>query len=367
MEIDYTEGEIAIEVLRRVAISPKDLRLIDKCTGNTGNIMISCPVHNNPNSTTCSVNIREGIYHCFSCGSSGTLSQMYWDLTGTSIRKELGLGRKATLLRPRVVEATPNYEIPPDVKITAHIDYAPVRSIPDAYAYCKRRGFTDNVIDALKMKFAQSGYTLNDNNDGPDSERIMYFNGRLVIPVYEKGKLLSLEGRDIYGEDAWKKSHPNPEPGQKYHKCIYPKGGSTSTLFEWEKLKTNETLYVTEGLMDVAFMRTSKVFQNSTALFGANISPRQLHLLRKFDDIVYIINNDLAGWRSLRFMKENLKKDFKVLLPPCGLDDVDEIFTKKGWTLDEAINKKWLNYIKPVDSLDIDANIRLCEEKEGKR
>lgn len=361
MELEYTDSEIALEVLKRVVITARDTRLVDRCNCNTGNIMISCPVHNNPNSVTCSVSIKDNMYHCFSCGSHGTLGQMYYELTGTSIRKELGLGHKAASLRPRRIEATPNYDTIPEVNIDAHIEYAPVKMIPAAYEYCKHRGFTDTVIDNLKMKYAQGGYTLNSKDpDAPEDERIIYYKDRLVIPIYEGGKLLCLEGRDVFGEDVWKRSHPDI----KYMKCIYPRGGSTNTLFEWEKLDKKKTLYVTEGLMDVAFMRTSKTFQNSTALFGANISPRQFHLLRKFDDIVYIINNDLAGWRSLRQMKAELKKDFRVLLPPCGLDDVNEIFTKKGWTLDKAVDMKWLNYIRPVDEFDIDGNIKICEEKE---
>ena len=48
-----------------------------------------------------------------------------------------------------------------------------------------------------------------------------------------------------------------------------------------------------------------------------------------------------------------LGKDFKVLLPPCGLKDVNEIYSKKGWTLDKAINMKWLNYAKPASEVTV--------------
>ena len=88
------------------------------------------------------------------------------------------------------------------------------------------------------------------------------------------------------------------------------------------------------------------LFKNSTSLFGATITPRQIYLLSQFSEIVYIINNDKAGWKSFESLKKKLGKDFKVLLPPCGLKDVNEIYSKKGWTLDKAVDMKWLNYTK---------------------
>ena len=343
---ELSTGELSIEILRRIAITNKDLSTIEHAGPKSQHIMISCPVHGNPNSTTCSVNIAKGLFYCFSCGAGehSNLQKLYYERTGHSIKRELGIAtNRVPFIAPKYEQHNIDYSIPPDVDLSVNIQTAAVKDIPEAYEYCKKRGFTDQVIDEFRMRFAIDGYTLNNKmSDLPEKDRIIYFKKRLLIPIYEHGKLLCIEGRDIYGEDAWNKNHPEI----KYKKCIYPRGGSTDTLYQWEKLDKSKPLYIVEGLMDVVFMHTCKELKNSTSLFGATITPRQVYLLSQFSEIVYIINNDKAGWKSFESLKKKLGKDFKVLLPPCGLKDVNEIYSKKGWTLDKAVDMKWLNYTK---------------------
>lgn len=350
---ELSTGELSIEILKRIAITNKDLAAIERAGPKSQHIMISCPVHGNPDSTTCSVNIVKGLYYCFSCGagSNSTLQKLYYERTGHSIKRELGIAtQRVPFIAPKYEQRVVDYSVPPDVDLSVKIQTAPVKDIPEAYEYCKKRGFTDQVIDEFRMRFAIDGYTLNNKlPDLPEKDRIIYFKKRLLIPIYEHGKLLCIEGRDIYGEEAWNKVHPTV----KYKKCIYPRGGSTDTLYQWEKLDKSKPLYIVEGLMDVVFMHTCKELKNSTSLFGATITPRQVYLLSQFSDIVYIINNDKAGWNSFESLKKKLGKDFKVLLPPCGLKDVNEIYSKKGWTLDKAVNMKWLNYAKPASEVTV--------------
>ena len=86
---------------------------------------------------------------------------------------------------------------------------------------------------------------------------------KIVIPIYEKGKLLSCEGRDIYGKDyyynALKRKGMNPDE-HEYKKCIYPRGASTSTLYDIDKLDSSKRLYFVEGIMDLAVLRSVLTF-----------------------------------------------------------------------------------------------------------
>ena len=88
---ELSTGELSIEILKRIAITNKDLSAIEHAGPKSQHIMISCPVHGNPNSTTCSVNIAKGLFYCFSCGAGehSNLQKLYYERTGHSIKREL--------------------------------------------------------------------------------------------------------------------------------------------------------------------------------------------------------------------------------------------------------------------------------------
>ena len=106
--------------------------------------------------------------------------------------------------------------------------------------------------------------------------------------------------------------------------------------------------------MDLALLRELPEFANSTSIFGAALTHRQLYLLKKFPERVYIPDNDAAGEETLKTLKENLPGT-KVLFVPkeyngvTGIKDVGDIVQKAHSSVSDLVKRRWLLRIKPLN------------------
>ena len=347
--------------------------------------MCHCPYHQDRH-PSCSVNVEQGVWHCFSCSQGGTLRSLFRDLCGHSINKELNIPWEAqdssTFVNPFKTETEENLLEQPDVHIALDGTFMSVSHNEDTIKYLNKRCIPIEVADRMQMKFAAMAKSY-DVNEPSNKDKWVYFTKRLVIPIYENGKLMSCEGRDIYGEEYFRnqltRQGKNPDE-YEYKKCIYPKGASTSTLYGLDKLDKEKTLFFMEGIMDLAVLRTDPYFtnRNSTAVFGASISGRQFALLSKFNSSVFIIDNDLAGWTSLKRWKNYIKEhklgeSHKFILPPFtdkGVKDLGDVPVKIGKTVIECREAKWLTSQKSIllNEKLIDETVdRLNKERLQKR
>lgn len=334
-------------------------------------VMGHCPFHTDKHPSF-SVDIDRALCHCFSCGYNGTLRRLFREITGHSINKELGIKYEAqdesTFINPFKEIIKEDLSVTPDVHIALDGAFIPVDKDPDVCKYLMQRCIPVSVAKSMRMQFATMARSF-DTFEPENKDQMVYFNKRLVIPIYEKGKLLSCEGRDIYGKDyyynALRRKGMNPDE-HEYKKCIYPRGASTSTLYDIDKLDTSKRLYFVEGIMDLAVLRSDNFFntKNSTAVFGASISERQKYFLKQFD-FTYIIDADLAGWLSLKRLMESLKeapikRDWKFVVPPfqeLGVKDVGDIPVKTGKTIEQCRKAHWFD-----SSRDILANEKLIND-----
>lgn len=357
-----TEREINEQIILRLDIA-KNVK--------HRSVMGHCPFHTDKHPSF-SIDIDRALCHCFSCGYNGTLRKLFREITGHSINKELGIKYEAqdesTFINPFKETIKEDLSATPDVHIALDGAFIPVDKDPDVCKYLMQRCIPVSVAKSMRMQFATMARSF-DTFEPENKDQMVYFNKRLVIPIYEKGKLLSCEGRDIYGKDyyynALKRKGMNPDE-HEYKKCIYPRGASTSTLYDIDKLDTSKRLYFVEGVMDLAVLRSDNFFntKNSTAVFGASISERQKYFLKQFD-FTYIIDADLAGWLSLRRLMESLKeapikRDWKFVVPPfqeLGVKDVGDIPVKTGKTIEQCRKAHWLD-----NSKDILANEKLIND-----
>lgn len=357
-----TEREINEQIILRLDIA-KNVK--------HRSVMGHCPFHTDKHPSF-SVDIDRALCHCFSCGYNGTLRRLFREITGHSINKELGIKYEAqdesTFVNPFKETIKEDLSATPDVHIALDGAFIPVDKDPDVCKYLMQRCIPVSVAKSMRMSFATMARSF-DTFEPNNKDQMVYFNKRLVIPIYEKGKLLSCEGRDIYGKDyyynALKRKGMNPDE-HEYKKCIYPRGASTSTLYDIDKLDSSKRLYFVEGIMDLAVLRSDNFFntKNSTAVFGASISERQKYFLKQFD-FTYIIDADLAGWLSLRRLMESLKeapikRDWKFVVPPfqeLGVKDVGDIPVKTGKTIEQCRKAHWLD-----SSKDILANEKLIND-----
>lgn len=357
-----TEREINEQIVLRLDIS-KNVK--------HNSIMGHCPFHTDKHPSF-SVDLDRALCHCFSCGYNGKLRGLFREITGHSINKELGIKweaqDEATFVNPFKETIKEDLSATPDVHIALDGAFIPVDKDPDVCKYLMKRCIPVSVAKSMRMSFATMARSF-DTFEPNNKDQMVYFTKRLVIPIYERGKLLSCEGRDIYGKEYYynmlRRKGMNPDE-HEYKKCIYPRGASTSTLYDIDKLDSSRRLYFVEGIMDLAVLRTDGFFntKNSTAVFGASISERQRYFLKQFD-FTYIIDADLAGWLSLRRLMEALKeapikRDWKFVVPPFhdqGVKDVGDIPVKTGKTIEQCRKAHWLD-----NSKDILANEKLIND-----
>ena len=357
-----TEREINEQIVLRLDIS-KSVK--------HNSIMGHCPFHTDKHPSF-SVDLDRALCHCFSCGYNGKLRGLFREITGHSINKELGIKweaqDEATFVNPFKETTKEDLSAPPDVHIALDGAFIPVDKDPDVCKYLMQRCIPVSVAKSMRMSFATMARSF-DTFEPNNKDQMVYFTKRLVIPIYERGKLLSCEGRDIYGKEYYynmlRRKGMDPDE-HEYKKCIYPRGASTSTLYDIDKLDSSRRLYFVEGIMDLAVLRTDSFFntKNSTAVFGASISERQRYFLKQFD-FTYVIDNDLAGWLSLRRLMEALKeapikRDWKFVVPPFhdqGVKDVGDIPVKTGKTIEQCRKAHWLD-----NSKDILANEKLIND-----
>lgn len=367
-----TEREINEQIVLRLDIS-KNVK--------HHSTMGHCPFHTDKHPSF-SVDLDRGLCHCFSCSYSGTLRNLFKNVTNHTINKELGIKWEAQgetdFVNPFKDTIKKDYSNPPEVHIALDGAFVPVDKDPDVCKYLMKRCIPISVAKSMKMQFAEMARSY-DTFEPNNKDQMVYFTKRLCIPIYEKGKLMSCEGRDIYGKEYFYNSliRKGLDPDEhNYKKCIYPIGASTSTLFDIDKLDRTKRLYFVEGLMDLAVLRTDPYFtsKNSTAVFGASISERQRYFLKQFD-FTYIIDNDIAGWMSLRRLMEDLKAspvkmNWRFITAPFheqGVKDVGDIPVKTGKTIQECRNAHWLDNEKDIlsnEKLINDTVAMLQEEKK---
>lgn len=320
--------EITKEVIQRL-----QLKVAASGSMRKDNIPTHCPFHEDK-TPSMFLNPKMGVYNCFSCGKSGSVEGLYRDLTGTSLSKVLDLKRdEFSDAQWRLFNASEvDYStIGRTILIKTQGEVLPLQSSTGAISYLRQRGIPFSVGEAMKMRVA-----LDARINGTK------FVERLLIPIYENHNLVSMEGRDLTGKQ-------NP-------KVLYPYGSSVNTLYDMDNLDTESPLYVVEGLMDLATLRTAKELANSTAIFGAAVTNRQLFLLKRFKEIIVIPDNDKAGQSSLQRIAEgNVTSQLYVLKVPTvvgghTIKDIGDIHQKTNYTVADLVRKKWLKTIRKVST-----------------
>ena len=309
------------------AISRLGLKSRSPITPNVHQVMVSCPFHKDK-SPSMGIDVTRGVVHCFSCSWSGSIEKLYKELTNGNLRKELGYiddpftSYSSSLTFQYITDDTRLKDIYINADLSLMRD---AYTDPTCAAYLRKRGIPESVAKSMGFKYAEE-MLINTNK----------FKNRLLIPVYEEGRLISIEGRRILDNDEVK--------------VLYPRNSSVNTLFDIDNLDTSSTIYAVEGLMDLAVLRTSDTFKNSTSIFGANITKRQLELLKRFPKIVYIPDSDAAGEKTVEKLKAaKLGKTYILRIPKkinnIDVKDVGDL-TKARIVPQDLVDRNWLSYEK---------------------
>lgn len=226
--------------------------------------MIFCPYHNNFRTASAEVNKTTGLFFCFSCNETATLSDLVMHVTKRSYFESMrfidskgkdtnieSLVHKQLIDRPEYLEF--------DENTINRLNEQALQS-ERAMSYFAKRLITRDSVEKFKLGYSEK-------------------QDMVTVPVYAPtGICVGIVGRSVDGKE-FKNS-----PG-------LPKA---KVLFNLQRVKTSTTVFVVESSFDA--IRLEQVGLSAVATLGANVSNIQIELLQKyFNDIIVIADNDEAG------------------------------------------------------------------------
>ncbi|MBD3216553.1 MAG: toprim domain-containing protein [Candidatus Lokiarchaeota archaeon] len=284
------------------------------CLSNKGYYATAlCPFHNDKNPSFV-IYYNTGYFVCNACGKRGFFNYLYETLTGKQVKKTEDFYFK-----------TRNVSLKKERRYHFIIsgEYGPVYDNTDAYIYLKKRNCSNIFIDTFGIQYAKRCKVENALVPLPEGKKPIYFYHRIMIPLRYDNKLVNFEGRAI---------------NKKSLKCVYPYGGTTDFLFNYDNLKKDESLIIVEGIFDLPLI-WEKFTKNVTCTFGSLLSSNQKKLLKEFkNEIILFIDDDEAGHKMISEVGDLFdSKEIKIAKVPgkdpgestekeieCALNNVKE-------------------------------------------
>jgi DNA primase len=264
-----TSSPLRFSSINNISGAVKDLLLnvnIQIQSESGKEITTYCPFHKNIHSPSFYININTGLWQCFnpSCGKRGNFRQLYKHLTGKSYSKEWILD--PVNLQKELDKALIDDELKNDLSLDS-IAVSADESI-QLFQTLIDRGYSLEIINYFEIGYSK-------------------IKDRVVIPVRDQNyKLVGFIGRAIH---SWQ------DPRYLYNKGFK----RADVLFNLNNAKFFDSVYVCEGSLD-AIRIAQAGFKNVVATLGAQVSEKQMKMLRKyFDEINIFSDNDDAG-RTMR-------------------------------------------------------------------
>ena len=321
---ELSRREISLKVISELGIrSPSSLNR------GTDNWMCRCPFHED-NHPSMGIDLNRGIYHCFSCGRKGKMESLYKEFTGIELFPKDNKADAFTRFSRPAFEY--QYHIPKRKVIYLNYDRSsliPALDSEECINYLNRRG--------INLELAGKAGFLYAKDTRINTTR---FTDRLCIPIYENGSLVSMEGRQLNSENSGPK-------------VLYPKNTSVNMLYDVDNLDFDSDVFAVEGLMDLFVLRSCDYFSNSTSIFGANVTKRQLEQIKKCKRFIYIYDLDEAGRKTVEQLRASGLDNVYILRIPSSyrgvtLKDVGD-FPKAGLSVESLLKRKWMNHIIKLD------------------
>lgn len=252
------------------------------------------PHHKNRDSSpSAGINVRTGAYNCFTYSDHSISFRRLCEIIGRDYQFE---GREP----PQ----------PDDEQWLRELreSFGDVQSQPltlSIYAryhhpYMTRiRGFSDRVLSAAQICYDQ-------------------YSGRVVIPIFEGGRLIGMQKRVIPGNDVDGEWHQKYETTRGFRKSEH--------VYHIGDLDRSQPILVFESVMSV--MRAWDYgLKNSCAIFGSHLSLRQADILRRFPSIILWLDGDESGQRGVSDAERTLAGDslYVVDSSMLGTRDIADI------------------------------------------
>ena len=304
-----------------------------------------CPFHNEKTASF-SVSPERGLFYCFGCGAKGDIISFVQQFEGLDFKGALKvLADRAGIVltnQNTKVEATDSVY---DALETATQKYqAILQTNPEALAYLKNRGLTQETIDLFRIGYAPTEWRtiasgVDQNSLGyyeragliKKTEKGYYdrFRGRIIFPMMDSsGRIVAFSGRMF----------PDTPEGPKYLNSpeteVFQK---SRVLFGFDKaklaIKKHNFAILVEGQMDLVLSHQAG-FKNTVATSGTAVSETVIHdtgaqltvISRLTPNIFLGFDGDSAGQKALEraaLVTLSLGMNPKVVALPEGVDPAD--------------------------------------------
>lgn len=226
--------------------------------------IVFCPYHNNTRTPAAEVSKKSGIFFCFSCQISKSLTEFIMYISNRSyfeasryIKSKEQESNLATLINQTLYKK-PDY-VEYDKELVKRLNDQAIKS-SRAISYFTNRKITKESIIKFELGYSEK-------------------QDMVTIPIQSPdGMCVGFVGRSVDGKE-FKNTLGLPK---------------SKILFNLHRIKNLDHVYVVESSFDA--IRLNQVGLPAVATLGANVSKIQTDLLQKyFNNIVVILDNDEAG------------------------------------------------------------------------
>ena len=277
--------------------------------------IIFCPFHANNRTPAGEVDKSNGTFFCFSCQKIADLVELIMHTTGRTYFESL------RFIKGKEQEGNLEQEI--NKQLYKKPDFVPYDELILKRLY-NQLLLSDRAKDYYKYRKIEmtswSKFSL-----GYSEKQDM-----VTVPVHSPdGIPVGFVGRSIEGKEF------KNTPG-------LPKA---KTLFNLNRVKTSDRVYVVESSFDV--IRLDQVGFPAVATLGANVSNIQIELLQKyFNNIIVIADNDEAGGNMKDKIIEKLGSRVSVIQLDKKYKDIGDMDDTSIKELDFQFDKSILSMLK---------------------
>jgi DNA primase len=261
--------------------------------------IVFCPFHSNHRTPAGEINKFSGLFFCFSCSKTADLIELvmhfsnrtYFEAVRFIKSKEVEIDILSEV-NNKLVQKEEWAEF--DIDIVNRLHEQALSSERAKEYFIKRKISKESVV---KFKL---GYSKNQD--------------MISIPIHNhEGLCVGFVARSVEGKD-FKNTTKLPK---------------SKLLFNLNRVKTASKVYVVESSFDA--IRLDQIGLPAVATLGANVSSKQIDLLKKyFSDIIIIADNDEAGTNMKEKLKEKLYSKITII-------NIDKKYKDIGDMVDEEL------------------------------
>lgn len=315
--------------------------------------MVLCPIHGEQNSESMSVDDSKGVYHCFSCGSQGSIIDFYMAMNAEADSPDKALlalaaqerielpkssFEKNSVSRKRITEAL-NAVCDAATEFLFH-DSSDAADKMFGYLV-EDRGVTDSIIERWGIGGLPEGRdavrlvrkAANDDVEAlvagnvlsrSDHDGSMWAThaGRLLFPIFDRARaddVIGFGARKVDGVKSYGKGkYLNPTTTEVYDK--------SKVLYGQHLVKKGESVAVVEGYLD-AIAVNEFTDQIGVACCGTAFTVHQMNMLSSSKVVTSAFDSDEAGLRALAstVWMENRASDVELRAILFGNDSDEKI------------------------------------------